>query len=292
MRRVFILILACAAALIAQTTENVFLQPDCILPFNLVTVGAALPPTSGFNNRQIGCNIWQIQYAANGFTALTLSLQAAPDNNGMPGTWATMSATAVFGVNPNTSTTGASALLNSFGATFPPWVRVHLDAGTGTGNVIGVAFGFRRAEAIVNGAVAANITQIGGVNVPTTDGSSAVSVWNGTTWDKSFVCTVQAPITLAASGNTQIIPAGVGVLRVCHISFSTTATEDIQFVQGTGTNCATGTANLSGLYKSVQSMAIDFSPNAALRSSANQAICLNQSAAQTLGGIVVYAPAY
>ena len=270
MKRVFILLLACAAVLVAQTTSTVFLSPDCILPFNLITAGSTLPPSSGFNNRQVGCNIWQIQYAANGFTALTLTLQAAPDNNGAPGTWATMSATPLFGVNPNTSTTGASALLNSFGATFPPWVRVRLDAATGTGSVVGIAFGFRQAVVA--------LTAGGGGG-----GGNGVVVPSG--------CTQQQLFNLAAAGNTRIINAGgTGTVHICEISFSTTAAEDIKITEGTGTNCGTGSADVTGLYKSVQSIVLDPQVTAAISTqTAGDDVCLNQSAAQALGGLVVFA---
>lgn len=116
--------------------------------------------------------------------------------------------------------------------------------------------------------------------------------FNGATWDRELACSQQLPFNLTAAGNTQIIPAGSGVLRVCHISFSTTASEDVKITQGTGANCATGPADVTGLFKTVQSMALDFGNDSPLRSGANQALCLNQSAAQNLGGVVIYAPAY
>lgn len=116
--------------------------------------------------------------------------------------------------------------------------------------------------------------------------------FNGATWDRELACSLQLPFNLTAAGNTQIIPAGSGVLRVCHISFSTTAAEDVKVTQGTGANCATGPADVTGLFKTVQSMALDFGNDSPLRSGANQALCLNQSAAQNLGGVVIYAPAY
>jgi hypothetical protein len=114
--------------------------------------------------------------------------------------------------------------------------------------------------------------------------------FNSSTWDRDFVCTNQAVFNLSTSGNHQIIAlSGSTVIRICHVSFSTTAAEDIKFTSGTGADCVTGTADVTGLYKSVQSLAFDFQPTAALRGPASAAICLNQSANQVLGGIVVYA---
>ncbi len=105
--------------------------------------------------------------------------------------------------------------------------------------------------------------------------------FNGATWDQNFACTNQASFNLSGSGDTQIIAAsGSTTIRICHISFSTTATEDIKVTRGTGSNCGTGTADVTGLYKSVQSMALDFRNTSPLKGAASGAICLNQSAVQ------------
>lgn len=109
---------------------------------------------------------------------------------------------------------------------------------------------------------------------------------NGTT---SYGCGSQASFNLSGSGDTQIIAAsGATVIRICHISFSTTAAEDVKVTRGTGANCATGTADVTGLYKNVSAMALDFGPFAPLTGAASGAICINQSVAQALGGIVMY----
>lgn len=114
--------------------------------------------------------------------------------------------------------------------------------------------------------------------------------FNGSTWDRDFVCTNKATFNLSGSGDTQIIAAsGSTVIRICHVSLSTVAPEDIKFTQGTGANCVTGPADLTGLYKSVTALAFDFTPQGALRSSASQAVCINQSVAQATGGVVIYA---
>lgn len=114
--------------------------------------------------------------------------------------------------------------------------------------------------------------------------------FNGSTTEQAFVCPSQALFNLSGSGDTQIIAAsGSTTIRICHISFSTTAPEDIKITRGTGSNCGTGTADVTGLYKGSQSLALDFQPTAALRGAASGAICLNQSASQALGGIVIYA---
>jgi hypothetical protein len=115
-------------------------------------------------------------------------------------------------------------------------------------------------------------------------------VFNGSTWDRAFICTNQAAITLTAAGNTQIIAlSGSTVIRICHISIAAAAAEDIKITRGTGADCAGGTADVTGLYRSATSLALDFQPTAALRGAAGEAICINQSAMVNAGGVVVYA---
>lgn len=136
-------------------------QPDCLIAFNLTSSGATQPPSSGADNRQLGCNSWQISYASNGFSAITLAVQSAPDNVGVPGSWGTIGGTVTQGVNPNTNTTGASTLLQTYGTAFAPWFRVALTSATGSGNVIGVLIGYRAAgtagaAGTITGTVTAN----------------------------------------------------------------------------------------------------------------------------------------
>lgn len=128
-----------------------------------------------------------------------------------------------------------------------------------------------------------------GAPTPSTNRSFPFA-FNGSTWDRQFLCTNQAAFNLSGSGDTQIIAAsGSTVIRICHISFTTTAPEDIQIDRGTGVNCGTGTTALTGLYKQITGLALDFTPQAALRGTASNAVCLNQSAVQALGGVVIYA---
>ena len=126
-----LLVAACGMLSYAQPP-----QPDGTVPFNL-TASGTFSPILGMDNRQLGCQNFQISYAANGFSALTLAVQEAPDNTGSPGAWGTMGGTLVEGVNPNTNTTAASSLIQTYGTASSPWVRVALTSATGSGNVIG-----------------------------------------------------------------------------------------------------------------------------------------------------------
>jgi hypothetical protein len=115
-------------------------------------------------------------------------------------------------------------------------------------------------------------------------------VFNGSAWDRQFACTNQLPVTLTASGNTQIIPlSGSTTIRICHFSVSAASAVRIKFTRGTGADCATGTADVTEFYEAATSFVFDFSPASALRGAASGAICINQASAVVTGGVVIYA---
>ena len=113
--------------------------------------------------------------------------------------------------------------------------------------------------------------------------------FNGATWDRDFVCTLSAPITFsAASGSVQIVGlASSQIIRVCHLSISSSAATNFTINYGTGSACGTGTNPLSGAYNNVTTLALDFFGT--LRTPASQALCLNSSVSITAGGTVTYA---
>lgn len=115
-------------------------------------------------------------------------------------------------------------------------------------------------------------------------------VFDGANWRRQLACTSRANITLSGSGSTQIVAAsGATRIRVCHISISFASAVNFKLVEGTGANCATGPADITGLYNQIDSIALDFGSSSPLRSSASQALCANQSAAVAAGGVIVYA---
>jgi len=130
----FIFALTSISAL-AQTKSTPY--PDCLVAFTFTAVGTQVVPQS---QNPIACNNWNFAYYNNaGFSALSIVVQTAPDNNGVPGSWSTF--TAATGLNPNTATTSAAA---TFTGTFP-WVRVNLSSKTGTGKVQGFLYGWKNA---------------------------------------------------------------------------------------------------------------------------------------------------
>ena len=118
---------------------------------------------------------------------------------------------------------------------------------------------------------------------------TAPSVFNGTTWDRQFVCNSRASVTLADTTTTILIAAsGSTVIRICHIHMTTTATETFTIQQGTGAACVTGLTTIDK-YISTQFLAMDFQPTAALRTTASQGVCVTQSGTQAAEVTVIYA---
>lgn len=211
MRYFFACLFLCCTALAQPVQTQV--NADCIIQFDITASGGTIPSSGGFDNRQIGCNSWQLSYGNFGFSGLSLVIQSAPDNNNTPGSWGTLGGTATFGTNPLTNTSGASNLIQSYGTNFADWVRVSLSSATGMGFVRGVLLGYRAAgSAGTSGGGGAssnvNLTQVASVNVAS-DGNGGI-VPGGAS-------------TAAADGisNTQILPQfdnagtpGAGVSRI------------------------------------------------------------------------------
>lgn len=151
-------------------------SPDCVMQGVFTATGrqggSAATPTTGFNNKGVGCTTWWLNITSTGFSAETVALQSAPDSTGVAGVWADFAGTIVSGTNPSTATTQTS--INATG--FYPWVSVYASALTGSGTVTYTLYGWKGAPAggAVTGTVAAtqsgtwNITNVSGtVSLPT-----------------------------------------------------------------------------------------------------------------------------
>ena len=120
--------------------------PDCQYSFKFtnrstdqtdgITQISGANPAVAINNKDNACAGWQLSYDSEGFTAINLVFQSAPNtvnapNVISPGAWSTFSGTAVTGSLPLTNT--ASGLY--IGYNYFPWVRVNLTSLTGTGSI-------------------------------------------------------------------------------------------------------------------------------------------------------------
>lgn len=308
-----------APRLAAQQSVRVF--PDCIIFFNFTAAGT----TSNFDNKSQGCTDWTITYNSRGFTVISIVLQSAPNDTGdVAGAFVTFVGTISSGINPNTATTQASTTIVGYN----PWVRVNLATATGSGRVWGVAYGFKRGSSLsLSGTVTVVGPDANGS--PPTGNPVQIAGWDGVdirriltdTSGRSimtgpaaqgaavagnpivvaqrdssgnvqteFQCDQQAAFDLTGSGNTEIVPlTGGQTIRVCHVSLAAASALDLRFTRGTGTNCGTGTANVSGLYRNITALALDPTNKAPMRSASGEALCINQSAAVNSGGIVIFA---
>ena len=122
-----------------------------------VALTAALPGTSYNNTGPQRCVVWTLTYYAEGFSALSIQLESAPDVAGAPGAWSAISSTFVTnGTNPSTVTTSASLVVNGYF----PWVRVNPTSVTGSGfisySLIGNAYVGPSSSTTMSGSVAAS----------------------------------------------------------------------------------------------------------------------------------------
>ncbi len=96
-----------------------------------------------FDNRRLGCYVWVVSYNSTGFSALSVQLEEAPDNSGVPGSWAAFTGTAVYnGVNPSTNTNAATIGINSNAA----WVRFNFTSKMGSGAITYQVWGANSAS--------------------------------------------------------------------------------------------------------------------------------------------------
>lgn len=106
-------------------------------------------------------------------------------------------------------------------------------------------------------------------------------------YDKS--CAAVQIVNVSASGNTVVLSNAGNTFprfRICHLSLAFASAVDFKLTQGTGANCGTGTADLTGTYRNVGTIALDFSR--AITAKSMQSVCVNLSAAVNGGGIIMY----
>ena len=302
----FLLLLPLAA--FAQNTKIV---PACAIPFSFTTTGTTTNLTCGAPNGKQngnGVSFWILDYYSTGFSGLSLVVQSAPDNAGAPGSWGTFGGTVLTssqlpgstGINPNTATTSA---FTGFAGYFP-WMRVELASITGTGRVSGTLYGYYESPFAgaggggsgctspcpVEGTAASGSAPVGppvlvggsdGTDVRTlkTDSSGQLKVVSSST------ATSNTTVAVTSSGLTQILAAsGSTVITVYHISVGFASGVNFQLESGTGSNCGTSTAAVTGVYQAVAGIALDVP----FSLPAGTALCINLGSSVTGGGLLIY----
>lgn len=198
----------------------------------------------------------------------------------------------------NASTAAADGLSNTqisqtdvAGGLFYPRSFGHYFNGTGWDRTRGNTSGAAPSNASSAAADGASNTELAPTDVASVPIYARTQPYkfNGTTWDRDFVCTQSAAITFSgSSGSLQIVGlVASAVIRVCHVSISANTATNFTLQTGTGSNCGSGTASLSGAYNNVTTLALDLAGT--LRTPASQELCINSSASITAGGLVTYA---
>lgn len=240
MKKLLPLLLLLFASPACAQTFNSKITPDCEFGFQFTATGrqpAAVSNTlgvAGFDNRQIACSIWHMEYWVEGFATVSIELDEAPSSGGVPGSWVTWPSLA-SGVLPLTSTT--SGIITAY--KFFPFVSVNLNSVTGTGVVYGRVVGYRPEQSDANSNPTSGTNSP--VNTPgVTDPCLNSSVLKTTT--AINVTTATTTAIAAVSGTTAVYPCG-GVIT---IDQSATTADTALFEFGTGAACAAPTKTLTG----------------------------------------------
>lgn len=103
-------------------------------------------------------------------------------------------------------------------------------------------------------------------------------------------CEKTLVINTAAAGPTQIIAGSGGASpRICSVNVGSGTAEAIDFQQGTGTNCATGNAQLTGLtHLAANAPWIQNFPQGGLVAGPGNAVCIHLSGANQTDGTITY----
>lgn len=260
------LLLAVASCAIAQTS-NVKVTPDCLFTGSVSGSGSS-SVTAGGNgdNRSLGCNFWVVVWEVTGGGSPTVTVQSATTASGVPVSWGTFAGTVTTGANPSTDAVGTTVLTG-----YVPWIRTTLASG---GTMTVRMFGYRYPGSSAGGG--------GG------GGGGSVTVTNiGYGLPACSLSPSRAVVSIAGTGSTIVIPpSGSTVIKLCKVQILGNAATTLQFFQGTGVGCATGTGPLTGAMPNVTGVVFDYDGGMIL--AAGQAFCVSSSVAAALGGVVTY----
>jgi hypothetical protein len=253
------LLLFLALSIPAFSQQFVTPQPDCLIVINLTMVNQTTPtaPSAGFNNIQGGCGIWAMYVSVSGFSSATTTIQSAPNNAGVAGSWVTFAGGQIISPSPhnnNPIVTSTQDFVWLVG--YNPWIRAQLSAATGTGSVNGLLLGWRSPG---NSSTATSASNVNATIVsplgPQAASSSVATVSQG-----------QAASGTAVSGNPELIGGSDGVnVR----TLKTDASGDLQ-------TAVIGNASLLSGQQSVTGSA------AALSSNASKEVCVKANIANAI----------
>lgn len=184
------------------------------VPCTLAGVFSATGTSGVIDNRRTGCYQWRVVYASTGFSAVSVQLEQAPDNGGIPGTWAAFTGATVVtdGTNPSTSTNTALIGVHSGAA----WVRLNFVTATGTGTMSYQVWGANSTSNIAG-------LGLGGATGPTgPTGANGTNGMNGSTGPTGPTGVTGPTGTGGGGGLTQISQQVLGT-AVPTVTFSSIA---------------------------------------------------------------------
>jgi hypothetical protein len=288
-----VLLLSLILPALAQQTK---ILPDCTLGPNAVSF-TAIGNSVAFDNRPVSsnsgipCTNWTLVWSAEPVvTSLTIKIEAAPDNNGTPGSFTAIASGSTF-------PSGKVNIATSTG--YYPWLRVSVTAIGSSGAITGILNGWRdNADTIGGGGggggggCTAPCVVIGPAGTGSPSGGAPVQIAGTDSADNIITptfCNASVPITVSSSGLTQILAlSGSTSIRICNISVAFASGVNFQLETGTGSNCAGSTTALTGVFQSILTVALDFN-SGTLNGPAGQALCINLGSGVTGGGVLNYA---
>lgn len=144
----------------------------------------------------------------------------------------------------------------------------------------------------VDGASNSALSSLAIPSGPTGTGTAvAPSIFNAATWDRQFTCASSAVINVTAAATTQLVAlSGTTAIRVCSFTITESLAGTAQFVYGTGSNCGTGTTNLTGAMAMATSggLALSGMNGSLFRAPSGNALCL-AAVTGNITGFVTYA---
>lgn len=114
---------------------------------------------------------------------------------------------------------------------------------------------------------------------------------NGTNCIPEFGASNSIKISNAAASTTELIAAVSGkLIYVTHFNFMASNTNNVKLVYGTGTNCGTGTTDLTGAYPLIAQAGISagIGLGSILFVPASNALCITASGSSLVAGALSY----
>jgi hypothetical protein len=113
------------------------------------------------------------------------------------------------------------------------------------------------------------------------------TIFSGTNWDRALNCPNSAVINVTAANTTQIVGlVAAQTVRICSFAVSMSASGTAKFVYGTGTNCATGTTDMTGAMTLATGVPLamgDANGGALLKTASANALCVTAATGNVVG---------